>query len=115
MKKSKGILSHKIGIVSIIILILVIIGLIFMLNIIDSKSNPFIKIEEAPIFKNETEKEFTREMYLDSIEHYIEPELNDISQDEAKEENIEIVISRKSEDSKNSISFKIDKIVAEAE
>ncbi len=115
MKKSKGVLSDKIGIVSIIILILVTLGLIFVLNIIDSKSNPFIETEEAPAFKNETEKEFTRDMYLDLIERYKDLELDDISQDEAKEENIARVISRESEDSKDSISFKIDALVAKAE
>jgi hypothetical protein len=61
--------------------------------------------------KQEKEVILTRESYLDSIEHYKELELDDISQDEAKKENRATLISQHSEVSKSSLASKIDKIV----
>ena len=106
--------THKIAISVIFALGLTIIGLIFVLNTITDSHNPYMDSQQAPSFKEEKEKVLTTESYLDAIEHYKELELDDMSQDEAKEENSATLISQKSEVSKSSLSSKIDAIVADA-
>ena len=114
MKRLRCAFTYKIAIIMILFLGLLIIGLIFVLNTITDDYNPFMNKEQAPSFKLEKEKVLTTENYLDAIEHYKELELDDMSQDEAKEENSATLISQNSEVSKSSLSSKIDAIVAEA-
>jgi len=114
MKRLRGAFTYKIAIIIIFFLGLIIIGLIFMLNTITDSYNPFMDTEQAPSFKLEKEKVLTTENYLDAIEHYKELELDDMSQDEAKEENSATLISQNSEVSKSSLSSKIDAIVSKS-
>jgi hypothetical protein len=110
----RGAFTYKIAIGTILFLGLIIVGLIFALNSITDDYNPFMGKEQAPSFKQEKEEALDTESYLDAIEHYKELELDDISQDEAKEENSATLIKQNSEASKSSLSSKIDAIVSDA-
>ena len=114
MKRLRGAFTYKIAIAIILFLGVVIVGLIVVLNTITDNYNPYMNTEQAPAFKQEKEKVLTTESYLDAIEHYKELELDDMSQDEAKEENSATLISQNSEVSKSSLSSKIDAIVAKS-
>lgn len=115
MKKNRPAFAFKLAIAVIILLSIAIVALIYVLNTINSEDNPYMEAQPAPALHESTAVAGeTTSSYLDILENYKEVETQEISQDEAKEENSASLVSQNSEASKNSISSRIDEIVNRA-
>ncbi len=115
MRQNRPAFAFKLAIIIIILLGIIIMGLIFMLNTISSGNNPYMVAQPAPLLEESTEVAGeTTSNYLDILEHYKEVEMEEFSQDQAKEENSASLVSQNSEASKNAISSRIDTIVSQA-
>ncbi len=115
MNRYRPAFAFKIAVGVIIILGISIIALIFMLNTITHGNNPYMISQPAPLLEESTEVAGeTTSSYLDVLEHYTEVDMDEFSQDQAKEESSASLVSQHSEASKNSISSRIDAIVSKA-
>jgi len=115
MKQNRPAFALNLAIVIIIILGITIIGLIFVLNTMSEGDNPYMATQPAPALAESTEAvgETTTE-YLNVLENYKEIEMEEFSQDQAKQENSASLVSQKSEASDNALSTRIDAIVSKS-